>query len=383
MNPHAYLQDKKQIEAIESIKRVDEKGYLYHMVCNYDYYDLPEAFTAVISAGCSTFVVKNLEGEVLFCRNYDFSHFHNNDRKNPRTGLNMIIEGNNPKARYRSLGVADTYWADFKNGSAINGLLDDGKSDLSAFVLSPFLTMDGMNEKGLAISILALSVKSDYREIDFDEYEKIMDPNKRNMFLENSGELPNPYWLYASHGSVVVNKADRKAWVASQPLIQTVDPSKPTLLHPVLMRMILDNCATVEEALAMAASFNVKGAMPGADYHVMVADASGKSRLIEWIDNKMVTTDINHATNHYVAKEDPFYKVKCGRDECLKAGVYRGRNGMREDYAERLLGLVVQDPTNGMDQGKTQYSCIYNLNKKTLKIFSFGDMSRSWNYELK
>ena len=95
----------------------------------------------------------------------------------------MIIEGNNPKARYRSLGVADTYWADFKNGSAINGMLDDGKSDLSAFVLSPFLTMDGMNEKGLAISILALSVKSDYKEIDFNEYEKIMDPNKRNMSL--------------------------------------------------------------------------------------------------------------------------------------------------------------------------------------------------------
>jgi hypothetical protein len=114
----------------------------------------------------------------------------------------------------------------------------------------------------------------------------------------------------------------------------------------------------------------------------MVADTSGKSRLIEWIDNKMVTTDINHATNHYVAKEDPFYKVACGRDECLKAGVYRGRNGMREDYAERLLGLVVQDPENGMDQGKTQYSCIYNLNRKTLKIFSFGDMSRSWEYEL-
>ena len=169
MNPHAYLQNEKQIEAIESIKRVDEKGYLYHMVCNYDYYDLPEAFKAVISAGCSTFVVKNLEGEVLFCRNYDYSHFHNNDRKNPRTGLNMIIEGNNPKARYKSLGVADTYWADFKNGSAINGMLDDGKSDLSAFVLSPFLTMDGMNEKGLAISILALSVKSDYKEIDFNE----------------------------------------------------------------------------------------------------------------------------------------------------------------------------------------------------------------------
>ena len=97
----------------------------------------------------------------------------------------------------------------------------------------------------------------------------------------------------------------------------------------------------------------------------------------------MVVTDINHATNHYVGKQDPFYPEACGRDECLKAGVYRGRKGMRQDYAERLLSLVIQDPDNGMDRGKTQYSCVYNLNKKTLKIFSFGDMSKSWEYELK
>ncbi|MBQ3384767.1 MAG: linear amide C-N hydrolase [Erysipelotrichaceae bacterium] len=383
MNPHAYITDKKQIEALESIKRVDDKGYLYHMVCNYDYYSLPEIFTVMLSAGCSTFVVKNQEGEVLFCRNYDYSHFQFNDRSNPRTGLNMVIEGNNPKAKYRSIGAADTYWVDFKNGSAVNGMLDDGKTDLSPFIISPYLCMDGMNEKGLAISILALSVKCDYEEISFDEYEKILDPNKINMFLESPGELPNPYWIYGSVGAVVVNKADRKAWKVSQPLVETTDPDKKTYLHTVLMRLVLDNCANVDEALMLFGSSNVKGAMPGADYHIMVADSTGKSRLIEWIDNRMVVTDINHATNHYVGKEDPFYPEACGRDECLKAGVYRGRQGMRQDYAERLLSLVVQDPDNGMDRGKTQYSCVYNLNKKTLKIFSFGDMSKSWEYELK
>ena len=74
MNPHAYLQDEKQVEAVESITRVDEAGHLYAMKADYDYYDLPEAFKAYIDAGCSCFVTKDLDGHVLFCRNYDFSH---------------------------------------------------------------------------------------------------------------------------------------------------------------------------------------------------------------------------------------------------------------------------------------------------------------------
>ena len=59
-NPHIYLKDPKQIEAVESIARVDEEGYLYHMDVDYDYYDLPEAFMARFDAGCSAFVTHNL-----------------------------------------------------------------------------------------------------------------------------------------------------------------------------------------------------------------------------------------------------------------------------------------------------------------------------------
>ena len=123
--------------------------------------------------------------------------------------------------------------------------------------------------------------------------------------------------------------------------------------------------------------------MPGVDYHILLADSSGESKLIEWIGNEMAIIDINHATNHYVAKKDMFFPEGCGRDELLKAGLFRTRkNGMREDFVENLLRLVVQDPDNGADTGKTQYSCIYNLSKKTMKIYSFGDMSKSWNYSL-
>ena len=167
------------------------------------------------------------------------------------------------------------------------------------------------------------------------------------------------------------------------PVIETKNPGKPTYLHPIVMRMVLDSCATVEEAVGLFSKVNVKGAMPGADYHIMIADASGKSRLIEWLGDEMTVTDITHVTNHYVAKDDPFFPDGCGRDEVLKAGLFRTRkNGMREDFAENLIHLVVQDPTNGADRGKTQYTCIYNLTKKTMKVFSFGDMSRFWQYSL-
>ncbi len=383
MNPHVYLQDEKQIEAVESIKRVDEEGYLYEMEAAYDYYDLPEAFKAYISAGCSCFVTKSLDGDILFCRNYDFSHYPNNDKSQQRTGLNVVVKSKNPKARYKSLGVSDAYWLDFRNGSFYKGLADDGKSDVSPFVLCPMISMDGMNEKGLALAILALGVRADWTPIDYATYEEKMDKYKPNLFLEEAGQEPDPYWMRATLGSIAVNKADQKAWIARMDLIETKAPGKPTLLHPILMRMVLDNCADADEALAFFSRFNVKGAMPGADYHILVADAKGNSVLVEWDGDEMKATKIDHATNHYVCKQDLFFKDGCGRDEVLRAGLFRTRNvGMREEYALNLLKLVVQDPSNQIDRSKTQYTCIYNLSKKTMKIFSFGNMEKYWNYSI-
>ena len=383
MNPHAFLSDRKQIEAVESIRRVDEEGYLYEMKAEHDYYDLPDAFKQIIDAGCSTFVTRDLDGNVLFCRNYDYSHFLNNDRSGKRTGINVIVRGENPKAKYKTLAVSDAYWLDYKNGSYAKGMADDGKSDVSAFVLCPMICMDGMNEKGLAVSILALGVRADWKPIAFDTYEEVLNPNKTNLFLEKEGEIPDPYWISASQDCIAVNRADKKAWIADMEWIETKAPGKKALLHPILMRLALDNCENVDEAIAYMTAFNVKAAMPGSDYHIMVADPSGKSVLVEWQGDEMLTVEIDHATNHYVTKEDPSFKEGCGRDEVLKAGLFRTRNvGMSREYARDLLKLVLQDPANRVDRSKTQYTCIYDLTNRTMEIFSFGDLSRSWNYKL-
>ena len=58
------------------------------------------------------------------------------------------------------------------------------------------------------------------------------------------------------------------------------------------------------------------------------------------------------------------------------------KGGMSQAQVEALMRLVIQDPDNNNDDGKTHYSCIYNLTKKTLKIFSYGNMDEGWEYKM-
>lgn len=382
MNPHTLINNEIMLKSLESINRVDEDGYLYHMDCDYDYYKLPPQLLKVIDAGCSTFFTKNLNDEYLLCRNYDYSHFLHNDRHNPRTGINVIVQAHSPSAKYKSIGVCDAYWLDYQNGSYSNGSLDDEKTDISPLLLAPYLCMDGINDQGLGVSIMALTVNAKWEEIPYESYEEKLEYGVKPYILEKAGEVPLEDYIYVADKGIAINTADKKAWIAHAEFWRTTIPNKKTVLPPILMRMMLDNCKTVEEAIGLADNFNITSTGPGSGYHIMVVDKNGASKLLEWVDNKLNIIDINHATNHYVSKDDGFHGI-CGRDETIKAALLRtSKGGMREDYAKHIMAFIAQDPNNGNDRGKTQYSCIYNTNKLSLEIYSFGDFSKSWTYNL-
>ena len=387
MNPHVLLKEESQIKTVESIKRLSPDGKLYYMESVWDYGQIPDAFKPLFGAGCSTFLTKNLEGTHLFCRNYDYTHRKGNDKNAPRTGLNVVVRCNNPSAKYRSIGVSDATWLDWKNLSLVEGSADDGTTDVSAFIMLPYLCMDGVNEKGLAVSIMALSLPADWEEIDYDTFEEKLMPDQDPIVLSGAGKEPEAWMRTSKHGSIAVNHEDRKAWKASMPLVRTeMEGKRTSLLHPILMRMMLDSCANVDEAVALADMFNVHTIAPGQDYHILVADSSGKARLLEWVDNKMNVVDTCHATNYRRTADDLFHGV-CGRDELIKAFFLRCRKdgeftGMREDLIMSLLNLIRQDPDNGHDTGITQYTCIYDLDHLGLKVYSFGDLSRSWDFSL-
>lgn len=78
------------------------------------------------------------------------------------------------------------------------------------------------------------------------------------------------------------------------------NPGMPDINCIFLVRALLDNCATVEEAKEFVASHNIIGVnMGGWDLHFMIADPEN-TVVLEFIDNKAVYTETNIMTNFYV-----------------------------------------------------------------------------------
>jgi choloylglycine hydrolase len=85
------------------------------------------------------------------------------------------------------------------------------------------------------------------------------------------------------------------------------DPSKPGLHAGLWAQYLLDNAATVEEALKLFESIQIiKVSAHGhdANVHLAIEDASGDSAIIEFIDGKPV---IHHGREYAVMTNDPTY----------------------------------------------------------------------------
>ena len=108
--------------------------------------------------------------------------------------------------------------------------------------LSVFAPLDGMNEKGLYVSVLV---------------------------------------------------ADDKRATA-----QTTE--KHDVTTTVAVRYLLDNADSVDKALELLQSVDMQSAL-GMSYHFALADNTGKSVVVEWFDGEMYVTDTRVVTNHYIS----------------------------------------------------------------------------------
>ena len=155
------------------------------------------------------------------------------------------------------------------------GMNDPFESDstMAAMLVAPLIPLDGMNEKGLAIAVLTLP----------------SEPTR-----QNNGK-----------------------------------PILPTL---VLIRLVLDRCATTQEAVDLIAQYDYM-ATSGRDYHYYITDASGDGRVVEWdcekADRPMVVTPLRTITNYFAMYEDIVISNQ-------KNGMY-GQGKERRDRAEAVI----------------------------------------------
>lgn len=261
-NPKIFIKNNDQKTTLESLTRVDSLGELYYMDYTADYglkeilaaggvksnnellgyvqkhlLNIPAtAMSLAHESGCSSFLVQAEDGHFLFCRNFDYVF---------ASPVNVIT---------RTKGTIGTFSMNMAIKSAKTGSADDGKSDNSFYVAAPLAIMDGMNEHGVAISVLVV-----------------------------------------------------KSYGAEQHI-----EGKDNITTTAVMREILDNARNVEEALAIFDSHNffAHGGTWQSNYHFFLADATGRSVVVEYVnsgrDNQddknydKVVTESRFTTNNFM-----------------------------------------------------------------------------------
>ena len=272
---------------------------------------------------CTSFQAQNANSDgYLFGRNYDFF-------KNP-----ILVLRTNPRNGYASISTCDLSHLGYKLDK-----LPESFASKALCLAAVYAPMDGMNEKGLCISIMALPKQA--------------------------------------------------AWQ---------DSGKPVAGTSILMRLILDRCATVDEALDMVAGLDVRhDQKAGGGYHYLVADAQGNCAAIEFdlfdgwktmVTRKPDSTNFMLMTNHLLASK--YYTTE--PDPVLGNPHSKSwwRYEVAYDFLETHNGILTLDEAGQClsdvhwkdlvwDNGTvedTQWSNVYDQSELTLSL-------RDWyNYEI-
>lgn len=139
------------------------------------------------------------------------------------------------------------------------------------------------------------------------------------------------------------------------------------------IRMILDKCATVEEAVAMLKQYDMHSSANSC-YHFQIADASGDSVVVEYINNEMKLVESKDsyqaATNFLLTPGD--YDFGKGQDRyATLMNTLKEKNGVvSQEEAMKLLESVKQDwhKTEDGSMSATQWSVVYDLENLSARI---------------
>lgn len=132
------------------------------------------------------------------------------------------------------------------------------------------------------------------------------------------------------------------------------DPEKPTTDEVGMMRLILDDAKTVEEAIDIINDYNI--IFHEAASHFMISDATGDSAVIEFIGGEIQVhrenTDWQICTN-FILSEDLGEKWGLDRYNIATARLEEKKGILTKEEAMELLSDIKQDGTI--------WSVVYNL----------------------
>lgn len=256
--------------------------------------------------GCSTISVENTEGGYYFGRNFDWN----------KCDAMMVVS--HPSDGYASFSTVNVDFIRQGTGFASH-FLSDGVLTVAAL----YAPLDGMNEKGLCVSV--------------------------NMIQDTD--------------------------TISQ------DTGKPDITTTTAIRLLLNKAASVDEAVELLGQYDFHASM-GYMIHLAIADSAGKSVAVEYVDNEMKVIETPILTNFYL---DEGEKNGIGTsqshtrfeilEQTLEEQPVMDRGQVRDALASVSKG-------NFGEFESTEWSVVFDQTALTAEYFHREDYSKGYGFAL-
>lgn len=221
---------------------------------------------------CTCFAFRGAKDSVLFGRNFDFFH------------RSCLLLYTSPPNAFSSYSMVDLFYCGFSENVTLQELIDNPDKLKKA----PYLPFDGVNEKGVAIGLMAV-------------------PNAEP-----------PY-----------------------------DKEKASFYDLALIRLVLDYAVNTDHAIRLLKSYNYKATDP--PVHFLIADKQGNSAMIEYVEKDIKITKNTEQylvlTNFIVYNSGVPLQVTCERYKTAYSTLNQKKGLISKTGSIELLNQVSQDNT--------------------------------------
>jgi len=363
-NPHAFITDEQKANIITTLQELDpERFYVMDYTADYKLDELIE-FGVESTEEMMVFLSENIFDVApsdlsvptpsTGCSAYaatgtesgDYLYGRNYDYCHVENGVEVpataMLVRTAPAGGKKAISMVDAYWLGFHKG-----FYNDGQTDLSMLIAAPYEMLDGINEDGFAVCVLHLD-----------------------------------------------GKATRQN-----------EPDKQFIWANVFMRKLLDTVGTVEQALALARTYNLSMKTPASgNLHFFIADATGDYAILEYSYADAASVDgtlpnvmkvfrgkdcDRYVTNFYVDPDlaehptlGPLGKHGLWRYDTLKVNLTKYNNKLSDEQAMNLLKAVSQDSHPGENTSHTQWSALYNLTRKKVDISLLQEYGTKYSFTI-
>lgn len=156
---------------------------------------------------------------------------------------------------------------------------------------------------------------------------------------------------------------------------------KPDITTTTAIRLLLDQAGNVDEALELLGQYDLHGSM-GMMIHFAIADSTGRSVAVEYVDNEMIVIETPVLTNFYLAEGE---KQGIGTEQSHE------RYDILMNQLEETSQMGMEDVRDALDSvskdnfgefESTEWSIVMNLSAGEARYYHRENYSQNYTFRL-